>query len=130
MLETFEKQTVFPMTTEKTGEAVVDASGANVAIVSDLPTGHASRLDIILRQTATGAGNGVQAVTLRTWTSGKRFSHSVQIHAAFTAATNAITIAVPYNAASSEYSIGNSVDILVTNGTQSNTVTAYVIARA
>ena len=130
MLETFEKQTVFPMTSEKRGSSLVDAAGSNVAIVSDLPTGHASRLDILLKQTATGAGNGIQSVSLRTYAGGKEWSHTVQLHGAITTATHALVVAVPYNATSNELAIGISVDILVSNGTQANTVTAYVIARA
>lgn len=130
MLEIFHKQTVCPTINEARGSVVADISGSNIPVVTNLPTGHAKRLDILLRQTATGGGNGVTAIKLRTYAGGQEFSHTVQIHGAFTAATHAVVVEAPYSTATIEYAIGDSIDILIDNGNQSNTVTVYVIARS
>lgn len=130
MIETFDTHSAQLLTTEKRQSGSVAGSATGAVVLANLPTGHARRIDILLKQTATGGGNGVQKVYLRSYSTGREFYFEKQINAAFTTSTHAITFGTTYSTATEDEAIGASVDIVIDNGTAANTVTVYAVARS
>lgn len=130
MIETFDTHSAQLLTTEKRQSGSVAGSASSAVVLANLPTGHARRIDILLKQTATGGGKGVQKVYLRSYSTGREFYFEKQINAGFTTSTHAITFGTAFSAATTDEAIGASVDILIDNGSDTNTVTVYAVARS
>ena len=129
MIEAYNKVTTVPVFTEAFGIEGDINPAATTVMLSQLETAHARRLDILITQSATGAGNGIQSVSVRAYTAGRKFYHEYQVHAAFTSATHAVQVGEAYNAATMIHVLGDTIDIVLTNGTQTNTVQVWAIAR-
>jgi len=129
MIEVGQVQSAAPFTTEQRGSATLTASSSKTVVIANLPTGKARRIDILLKQAATGAGKGVSAVYLRSYAGGREWYHEIQINAAFTTATHAVVVSDPFSTATNEWAIGETVDIALDNGTDSNAVIVWAIAR-
>lgn len=130
MIEAYERIINVPVFTEafNAGTITLDPGETRV-VLSGLATAHARRLDILLTQTATGGGNGVQQVRIRAFSGGRKFSFEYQAHGAFTAASHGIQVGETFSNTTVEYVIGDTTDIVLVNGGSLNTVQVWVIAR-
>ena len=130
MIEAYERITNVPIFTEAFSEGSFTLDpGITQVVLTGLATAHARRLDILLTQTAVGAGNGIQQVRVRTFSGGRKFSWEYQVNAAFTTASHGVQVGETYSAATADYVIGDTCDIVLVNGAAANTVQVWVIAR-
>jgi hypothetical protein len=126
-IEIYQKQTVMPVVAEKLGTPTILDNGDTAVLLEGLETAHARRIDIIVKQSI---GGGISSISVRCYTAGRLWYHQYQVHGGVGATTHAVVVSEPWNNATTEHAIGDTIDVVVANGIDNNTIQVWAIARS
>jgi hypothetical protein len=126
-IEIYQKQTVMPVVAEKLGTPTILDNGDTAPVLERLETAHARRLDIHIKQSAAG---GISSVSIRSYTAGRLWYHQYQVQGGIAPTTYCIVVGEPYSNGTQEFAIGDTIDVVVANGIDNNTIHVWAIARS
>lgn len=126
-IEAYQSKSTMLVIAEKLGQPVIANDNETVVVLSGLETGHARRIDLIFRQSV---GGGIAAVKVRAYTAGRQWYYEYQVHGGIAATTYGFTVVDPYSNQTSTHVIGDTIDVVVDNSENNNTIQVWAIARS
>ena len=122
MIDVNDIESVYPFIAEQRATLALDGTRPT-PLVRGLPTAHATRLDVFVKQSLTTVGDRISDITVRTYSQGREFYVDTAMSGDLSTATASFVVTGI---------LGETTDVLVTTAYdgQQNAVVCWAVARS